>query len=430
MKQIEGSSNPIATPTSSTPTAPPIPTEKLNAEILRQVEYYFCPKNLLRDKFLQGEISKDPEGYVPISVLTTFNKLKAMTTDVEYIANVLRNSKSVIVSPDGKAVKTSVRVPLLEGPKPSVTIVDKTFNSKDEMWIFFNQILLKYKQGENIEDKDKEYLTELIKFHEKASEKIGVGIESMRVGVAIGFDEPSICFILKRTDGTEDNFSYNKCILNIFDSGNQNKKNKKNANAQDSDNQKQKKRQREEKNKEKSAHQITPGCVIKIERAVEDQTGEKKSDEPAPAGQDSEPQKSESPDKMDSEETGEKAKQPDSDTQQKDPTENGTTTQKSIPGLYNNNLTINKLKEHFSKYGKALFVELDKNLIYVRFADTESATKALNDDSGFTGPSSKFSLATGDDELQFYERKNKKFQNNNPSKRPRGGKGGRFYKRR
>jgi len=190
------------------------------------------------------------------------------------------------------------------------------------------------------------------------------------------------------------------------------------------------KRPREEKKEKKP--QYTPGCVIKIERTVEDQTGEKPIPITPGVGTSSvepkvQPEKAESSDKMDTEGTGEKAQQPDAGGELKSTTENGTfsgPSQKTIPGLYNNNLTHPKLKEHFSKYGSTLFVELIKNLIFVRFGDPESAQKALSDDSGFTGPSSKYFLATADEEKQFYERKNKQFQN-----KPKRGRGGKRFKR-
>lgn len=65
---------------------------KLEANIIRQVEYYFGDANLNRDKFLLEQISKDEEGWVPLSVLLTFKRLAALSTDIEIIVNALIKS--------------------------------------------------------------------------------------------------------------------------------------------------------------------------------------------------------------------------------------------------------------------------------------------------------------------------------------------------
>lgn len=54
-------------------------------------QYYFGDANLVRDKFLKEEIKKD-EGWVPLSVLLTFNRLKAMSEDSSVILKALSKS--------------------------------------------------------------------------------------------------------------------------------------------------------------------------------------------------------------------------------------------------------------------------------------------------------------------------------------------------
>ena len=63
-------------------------------KIIRQVEYYFGDANLNRDKFLLEQIGKDEEGWVPISVLLTFKRLAALSTDSNIIADALMKSDS------------------------------------------------------------------------------------------------------------------------------------------------------------------------------------------------------------------------------------------------------------------------------------------------------------------------------------------------
>jgi lupus La protein len=70
---------------------------KLEGDIIRQIEYYFGECNLNRDKFLRGKINDDKDGWVPISVLLTFNRLKALTEDVKVIAEAVEKATSGLV---------------------------------------------------------------------------------------------------------------------------------------------------------------------------------------------------------------------------------------------------------------------------------------------------------------------------------------------
>lgn len=65
-----------------------------NAErdIIRQIEYYFSENNMRRDKFLISKVGETEEGWVDISVLLTFNRLKALTEDVKVITAAMDKS--------------------------------------------------------------------------------------------------------------------------------------------------------------------------------------------------------------------------------------------------------------------------------------------------------------------------------------------------
>ncbi|GJZ76688.1 la-related protein 6B [Tanacetum coccineum] len=69
------------------------------------VEYYFSDINLATTDHLMRFISKDPEGYVPISVVVSFKKIKALVSGHAQLATILRNSGKLVVSEDGKKVK-------------------------------------------------------------------------------------------------------------------------------------------------------------------------------------------------------------------------------------------------------------------------------------------------------------------------------------
>jgi La-related protein 7 len=74
-------------------------------KITKQVEYYFSDINLATTEHLMRFISKDPEGYVPISVVAAFKKIKALVHNNSTLAMALRTSSKLVVSEDGKRVK-------------------------------------------------------------------------------------------------------------------------------------------------------------------------------------------------------------------------------------------------------------------------------------------------------------------------------------
>ena len=84
---------------------------KLKENIKRQIEFYFSDSNFRKDKFLKAQAQLDANGYVPISVLLTFNRLKALTTDVSLIVEVMKESEVVDVSEDGLKLKRNAELP-------------------------------------------------------------------------------------------------------------------------------------------------------------------------------------------------------------------------------------------------------------------------------------------------------------------------------
>lgn len=54
---------------------------------------------MVRDKFLKNEVTKD-EGWIPLSVLTTFKRLQSLTTDFPTIVNALKSSVSGLLQID------------------------------------------------------------------------------------------------------------------------------------------------------------------------------------------------------------------------------------------------------------------------------------------------------------------------------------------
>jgi len=76
-----------------------------------QVEFYFGDANFRRDKFMKGKTRDDPDGFISIDTLLTFNKLKALTTDAAKVAEALAESDVVEVGRDGTAFKRKHPLP-------------------------------------------------------------------------------------------------------------------------------------------------------------------------------------------------------------------------------------------------------------------------------------------------------------------------------
>lgn len=88
---------------------------KLNQDIIKQVEYYFGDMNLPRDKYLQEQIKLD-DGWVPLDVMITFHRLAKLSTDSIVISSALLKSDSGLleVSEDGKKIRRNPENPLPE----------------------------------------------------------------------------------------------------------------------------------------------------------------------------------------------------------------------------------------------------------------------------------------------------------------------------
>jgi len=129
--------------------------------------------------------------------------------------------------------------------------------------LFFHDILYSHPEGEFLNEVEASYVIELLKYHKKSSEKIGNGIDKIKIGKSpLHLD--SRCFLILRKDSSEVDFSFLKCILEI---PLPEKKEKSNSNT------KRKKRDDEEndkKTKKQKEFVFTSGCVVKIIRGEEE----------------------------------------------------------------------------------------------------------------------------------------------------------------
>lgn len=89
------------------------------SKVRAQMEFYFSDSNLPRDKFLRETVEADPEGFVDISLLATFSRMRALLAPfggphndetVAALVDLLRTSAELTVSDDGKRVRRTAAV--------------------------------------------------------------------------------------------------------------------------------------------------------------------------------------------------------------------------------------------------------------------------------------------------------------------------------
>lgn len=83
-------------------------------QIRKQVEFYFSDSNYPKDKFLRAQAAQNEEGYIPLDVLSTFQRLKKLTTEKTVIAEALKKSpenQSYELNPEGTMVKRKKPLP-------------------------------------------------------------------------------------------------------------------------------------------------------------------------------------------------------------------------------------------------------------------------------------------------------------------------------
>ncbi|TRY73192.1 hypothetical protein TCAL_00942 [Tigriopus californicus] len=94
----------------------PLFDTKLQDLVRKQIEYYFSEENLRKDMFLRRKM--DAEGYLPMSLIASFNRVQGLTQDLPFIIESLNTSKVVEVK-DGIKVRTKLNPltwPVNDGP--------------------------------------------------------------------------------------------------------------------------------------------------------------------------------------------------------------------------------------------------------------------------------------------------------------------------
>ncbi|MCD7465148.1 hypothetical protein HAX54_000693 [Datura stramonium] len=71
------------------------PHTQLHTRIVNQIDYYFSKENLIKDTFLRQKM--DERGWVPVTLIAGFKKVRELTDNTQLILNVVRSSTVVEV---------------------------------------------------------------------------------------------------------------------------------------------------------------------------------------------------------------------------------------------------------------------------------------------------------------------------------------------
>lgn len=85
--------------------------QALKNSIRKQVEFYFSDSNYPKDKFLRSQAAQNDQGWVPISIVATFTRMKKISEDLELIKQAVKESTVLEVSTDGANVRRTAPLP-------------------------------------------------------------------------------------------------------------------------------------------------------------------------------------------------------------------------------------------------------------------------------------------------------------------------------
>ncbi|KAJ1970714.1 hypothetical protein H4R35_005702 [Dimargaris xerosporica] len=118
---------PRVPPTNAPPPLPStegVDTTTLQQFVRNQVEFYFSVENLVKDVFFRSQMNE--QGFVPLSLIAGFNRVKALTTDTAAIRTALAESKEVELVGEGIRKRTDWQRWLLNTETPSPTALVPT----------------------------------------------------------------------------------------------------------------------------------------------------------------------------------------------------------------------------------------------------------------------------------------------------------------
>uniref|UniRef100_A0A1B6F4I5 Uncharacterized protein n=1 Tax=Cuerna arida TaxID=1464854 RepID=A0A1B6F4I5_9HEMI len=110
--------------------------KQLYNNLLTLMEFYLGDVNLSKDRFLAQRIQGKPFVYIDLSVFLTFNKVKALTQDVEDLANAIRESKILQLSEDKTQVCRKTPINRKENADECTLYVEQLGPQMDHEFLF------------------------------------------------------------------------------------------------------------------------------------------------------------------------------------------------------------------------------------------------------------------------------------------------------
>lgn len=86
-------------------------SQEKQTKLQRQVEFYFSDVNVQKDVFLKAKMAENPEGFVSLETLLTFNRVNSITREVTALAAALQSSEKLVLSSDGLMVRRKDPLP-------------------------------------------------------------------------------------------------------------------------------------------------------------------------------------------------------------------------------------------------------------------------------------------------------------------------------
>ncbi|RYY32413.1 hypothetical protein EON62_05395 [archaeon] len=184
-----------------------MPKEKL----AEQMEFYFSDANYRRDAFLRGKVESNADRWVPVSVFTTFNRLKSAGVTEADIVEALQTSSMLELSDDKASVRRATpfsdvapadadaRTLYVKAPFPS----DMTLDSLQELFKQFgkvNHVYMRRTRGSSKEGATTGNLFKGSVFVEFATEEAAAALLAKQAEGAFLFEERPVERVEKKVD--------------------------------------------------------------------------------------------------------------------------------------------------------------------------------------------------------------------------------------
>ncbi|EDO33058.1 predicted protein [Nematostella vectensis] len=110
-------------------------TKLLVNQLKEQIDFYFSDSALLKDRFLKQQIENHPDGYVAISTIASFNKIKQMTDDIKLVKKAMKLSQQLELNEDGTMVRRMAPLPQPRNVDAETVYVEKLPFHADHDWL-------------------------------------------------------------------------------------------------------------------------------------------------------------------------------------------------------------------------------------------------------------------------------------------------------